>query len=237
MLIFPAIDLLNGQAVRLYQGDYNKAESFGSNPAAFAQQFAQQGATHIHLVDLDGAKHGAPQNFEAARQIVQASGLFAEFGGGVRTEETVHQCFEAGIRRVILGTAALKDAAFTKKMLQTYGGSIAIGVDARDGRVAVEGWLSTSETDSFAFCKEMRALGAEYVIYTDIARDGTGKGSNLGAYSRLAEIDGLHITASGGVSSLQEIKELRAMGLYAAILGKALYAGTLHLGEAIETAQ
>lgn len=236
MLIFPAIDMLGGQAVRLFQGDYAQSQTFGSNPAGFAANFARQGATHLHLVDLDGAKQGAPQNFSLARQIAATPGLFVEFGGGVRNEETVQQCFEAGIGRVILGTAALQNPAFTRKMVRQYGPAIAVGVDARDGKVAVEGWLSTSQTDSFDFCRAMAEEGVEYIIYTDISRDGTGQGANLQAYQKLCQIKGLHITASGGVSTLADIATLRDMGLYATILGKALYTGAVSLPQAIETA-
>lgn len=238
MLIFPAIDLLNGQAVRLYQGDYAKKQVFGDDPAAFAAGFAEEGATCLHLVDLDGAKAGSMRNFDTVGAIATAAPqLFTELGGGIRDEETAERCFAAGVGRVILGTAALKDPAFTRRMLRQYGGRIAIGVDARDGRVATEGWLDTSDVDSFAFCREMRALGAEYIIYTDIARDGAGQGANLAVYQKLSAIGGLNITASGGVSSLEDIAALRDMGLYAAILGKALYTGTVQLAQAIQTAK
>lgn len=236
MLIFPAIDLLGGKAVRLYQGDYAQSQVFGDNPAAFAQDFVEQGAAYLHLVDLDGAKEGKPCNFDVVRQIAAIPGLFVELGGGIRTKETVEACFEAGVKRVILGTAALKDPAFTRQMVERYGGAVAVGVDARDGRVAVEGWLSTSDVDSYEFCREMQKIGVEYIIYTDISRDGTGEGANLDAYRRLAKIKGLNVTASGGVSSLKDIAALRDMGLYAAILGKALYTQAVQLGGALATA-
>ena len=233
MRIFPAIDLMEGRVVRLYQGDYQKSETYGEDPAAFAAQFAAAGAGCLHLVDLDGAKSGEPKNFAAARAVASVPGLFVEFGGGMRDEASVERCFAAGIGRVILGTAALRDPAFTRRMLARYGEGIAIGVDARDGCVAVEGWLQTSEVDSFAFCREMRACGATTIIYTDIARDGAGRGTNMEAYRRLAEIEGLHIMASGGVSTLEEIAELRRMGLYGVILGRALYTGALDLAAAL----
>lgn len=236
MLIFPAIDLLEGRVVRLYQGDYDQNEVYGDDPAAFAAQFAAAGARQLHVVDLNGAKAGKPQNFEAVQSICAATDMLVELGGGVRNEETVEQCLAAGVGRVILGTAALKDPVFTKRMAAQYGGKIAVGVDARDGKVAIEGWLATSEVDSFAFCREMLEIGVEYIIYTDIARDGTGKGANLEAYQRLCEIKGLNITASGGVSTLSDIVALRDMGLYAAILGKALYTGAVDLAVAVKTA-
>lgn len=236
MLLFPAIDMLNGRAVRLFQGDYTQSETFGDDPAAFARQFAAEGAAHLHLVDLDGAKQGHPQNFELAKTIAKTPGLFVEFGGGVRNAETVEACLAAGIGRVILGTAALQNPAFTRAMLRKYGSAIAIGVDARDSKVAVEGWLATSQTDSLSFCRAMAEEGAGYIIYTDISRDGTGTGANLQVYETLSAIQGLNITASGGVSSLQDIAALRDMGLYAAILGKALYTGAVSLPAALQTA-
>ncbi|MDL2323636.1 1-(5-phosphoribosyl)-5-[(5-phosphoribosylamino)methylideneamino]imidazole-4-carboxamide isomerase [Ruminococcaceae bacterium OttesenSCG-928-A16] len=237
MLIYPAIDLLGGKAVRLYQGDYDKVEVFGNDPAAFAAQFAAAGANHLHVVDLDGAKQGTPQNFAAVQAIASTTGMFIELGGGIRTQKMVEQCFAAGIGRVILGTAALKDPIFTRSVVKKYGDKIAIGVDARDGKVAIEGWLATSETDSFDFCREMRDIGVNYIIYTDISRDGTGKGANLEVYGRLAEIEGLNITASGGVSSLEDVRQLKEMGLYAAILGRALYTGAVHLAQAVQLAK
>lgn len=237
MEIFPAIDLLGGKVVRLFQGDYGQSQIYGDNPADYAKQFEQQGAKYLHLVDLDGAKEGAPQNFEIVKDIAKSTSLFIELGGGIRNEETVNQCFEAGVGRVILGTAALQNPAFVKSMAAKHGGKIAVGVDARDGLVAVEGWLKTSTTNSYDFCKEMQNAGVEYIIYTDISRDGAQAGANLEVYEKLAELRGLNITASGGVSSLSDVAALRSMGLYAAILGKALYAGTVKLEDALQTAK
>ncbi len=236
MKLFPAIDILGGRAVRLFQGDYARQQTFGDDPAAFARGFAQAGASCLHLVDLDGAKEGAPRNFDTVRTILQSTSLFAELGGGIRDETAVEQCFAAGVGRVILGTAALREPAFTRAMAKKYGGHIAVGVDARDGKVAVEGWLQTSDVDSFDFCREMRDIGVSYIIYTDIAKDGTGAGPNLAAYQKLAGIEGLYITASGGVSTLEDIRALRGMGLYAAILGRALYTGAVDLKEALAAA-
>lgn len=236
MVLFPAIDLLDGHVVRLYQGDYDEVSKYGDDPAAFAKGFVQAGASHLHLVDLNGAKEGEPRHLDVVRAVAK-TGLFVEFGGGVRNAETVRKCFEAGVGRVILGTAALRDEAFTKQMVQQYGNAIAIGVDAREGKVAVEGWTETSGEDSFAFCQKMREAGVQHIIYTDISRDGAGKGTNIEAYKKLSAIQGLKITASGGVSSLSEIKKLAEMDLYAAILGRALYNGSLKLEEALQAAQ
>ena len=233
MLIFPAIDLIDGQVVRLYQGDYARQQTFGSNPAAFARQFEAAGATHLHLVDLDGAKAGRPCNTAILAAIAAETKLFIEMGGGIRSEESVEEAFKQGAGRVILGTSALKDPAFTKKMVERYGEKIAVGVDARDGKVAVEGWLTTSGADSLDFCREMRDIGVKHIIYTDIARDGAGQGTNLAVYEKLSGLSGLCITASGGVSSLEDIRRLREMGLYAAIVGKALYTGEVSLEAAL----
>ncbi len=234
MILFPAIDLLGGQVVRLYQGDYDKKSVFGENPAAVAKGFEAAGAKHLHLVDLDGAKTGVQANFGAVAEIAACTGLFIELGGGIRGEAAVENCFAAGVGRVILGTAALQDKAFFTRMVQTHGGEkIAAGVDARDGKVAVDGWLATSATDSFAFCEELAALGVKYIIYTDIARDGTGHGVNAAAYEKLAEIEEVKFTASGGVSSLADIETLKAIGVYAAIMGRALYDGSVDLAVAL----
>lgn len=236
MLIFPAIDLIDGQVVRLFQGDYTKQQTYGDNPAEFAAKFEKAGATYLHLVDLDGAKAGVSKNFAIAQKIASATKLCIELGGGIRDEAAVERCFNAGIGRAILGTSALKNPAFTKKMVEKYPDKIAIGVDARGGKVAVEGWLATSSVDSLAFCKEMKQIGVKYIIYTDISRDGAGRGTNLAVHEELSKIENMNITASGGVSTYQDIKELKQMNLYAAIVGKALYTGDIILEQAIEIA-
>ncbi len=238
MLIFPAIDMIDGKVVRLFQGDYNKTEVFGDDPSAYAKQFFDSGARCLHLVDLDGAKEGTLRNFESVKKIVDAvPGMLIELGGGIRDDLAVERCFEAGVSRVILGTAALKDRDFTKRMVKQYGDRIAVGVDARGGRVAIEGWLNTSKTDSISFCKEMAGIGVRYIIYTDISKDGAGTGTNRDIYRELKKIDGLMVTASGGISSIDDILALRDMDLYAAIIGKALYNGTIDLREAIASAK
>ncbi len=236
MLLFPAIDLLGGQVVRLYQGDYAQSEVYSGDPARCAADFERAGAACLHVVDLDGAKTGKPVNFDHVQNIARATGLFIELGGGIRDEAAVEQCFAAGVSRVILGTAALRDTAFTTRMAQKYGDKIAVGVDARDGKVAVAGWLETTSADSVDFCRRMAEIGIQHVIYTDISRDGAMQGANIDVYRKLAAIPGLHITASGGVSSLDEIAKLRDLGCCAAILGKALYTGALKLEEALQTA-
>lgn len=233
MILFPAIDLIDGQVVRLFQGDYNQKQVYGTDPLAFAREFEQKGARYLHLVDLDGAKSGKPENFASVKKICEGTGLFVELGGGIRDEETIDQCRQAGVKRVILGTAALKKPEFTKQMVKKYGDLISVGVDARDGRVAIEGWLATSETDSLAFCKEMREIGVKHIIYTDISKDGAGKGTNLEVYRQLSAIEGLDVTASGGVSRLADLEALKKIGVYAAIVGKALYTGDIQLEQAL----
>lgn len=237
MLIYPAIDLLGGNVVRLYQGDYGKQETFGDNPVEFAKKFADDGAAYLHLVDLDGAKAGTPHHFGTVADIVKATRMFIELGGGIRDEKTAERCFASGVGRVILGTTALQNPSLTKRMVQEHGDGIAVAVDARDGRVAIEGWLSTSDTPALEFCSQMREIGVKHIIYTDIARDGVGKGIDLDLFRTLAQIEGLEISASGGITTLDEIAALRDMGLYGAVLGKALYKGDIDLKEAIKVAE
>jgi len=237
MKIFPAIDLMGGQAVRLMQGDYNQKTVYSLSPVSVAQDFAKAGASCLHLVDLDGAKDGTLANFDTVKQIIAATSMFAEIGGGIRTEERIVQYLDAGAGRVILGTIAVKDPDFTARMVSKYGEKIAVGVDARDGFVATDGWLNASGVDSFAFCTQLRDMGVKTVIYTDIACDGAMRGTNLPAYERLSKIENLHVVASGGVSSLDEIRTLAGMRLSGAILGKALYTGALDLSDAIAAAR
>ena len=234
MEIFPAIDILSGKVVRLKQGDYNKTEVFGENPYDMASYFYDLGATNLHIVDLDGAKDGSPKNFSVIERIALSLPMTIECGGGIRNEETVERYLNSGISRVILGTLALKDKEFTKEMLRIYSERVAIGIDARNNMVAVEGWTSVSEIDSISFSKEMKTLGAKYIIYTDIAKDGEGKGTNLPVYETLSEIEGVFFTASGGISTLSEIEQLKKMGIYAVILGKAIYTGLIDLKEALK---
>lgn len=228
MRIFPAIDIINGEVVRLFQGDYEKKQTFGKNPVEFAKKFNSEGAEFLHVVDLDGAKEGKPCNFEIVEIMTKETSLYIEIGGGIRTEESIVKYLNSGVKDVILGTTALKDPAFTKKMVEKYGEKIVVGIDARDGKVATHGWLETSEVDSIEFCREMKKIGVKRVIYTDISKDGAESGTNLKIYEKLSGI-GLDITASGGVSTIDDIKQLREMELYGAIVGKALYTGAIKL--------
>ena len=230
MQIFPAIDLKDGRVVRLTQGDYARMDVYAADPAAVARGFAQEGARFLHVVDLDGAKDGALSNFEAVKAIAAAAGLFVEVGGGIRDESRIRRYLALGVGRVILGTAALRDFDFLARMTARYGGQIAVGVDAKDGFVATDGWLAVSNVDGVEFCKKVYAAGVQNVIYTDIARDGALRGVNRALYRRLAaEVPGLGVTASGGVSTLDDVRALRAAGTKAAIVGKALYTGALTL--------
>ena len=225
MQIFPAIDLKDKQVVRLTQGDYGKVEVYGQDPAAAARGFAAQGAKYLHVVDLDGAKDGALSNFDAVSAIIAATGMFVEVGGGIRDEARVRAYLEQGAGRVILGTAALRDFAFLQR------------VDAKDGFVATDGWLNVSRTQGVDFCRRVYEAGVRNVIYTDIARDGAMQGTNLSVYETLArEVPGLGVTASGGISSLSEIRALAAMGTKAAIVGKAVYTGALALPDMLAAA-
>lgn len=229
MQIFPAIDLSGGQVVRLYQGDYDRMTVYGQDPCATAREFQDAGARYLHVVDLDGAKDGTLANFKSIAAIARQGGPFIEVGGGIRTEERIRQYLDLGVSRCILGTVAVQDFAFTARMAQRYGEKIAVGVDARDGYVAINGWKELSKERGVDFCRRLYDAGVSAVIYTDISRDGAEQGTNLALYRELAAIRGLKVTASGGVSSLEELKELQAIGTQAAILGKALYTGRLDL--------
>lgn len=234
MQIFPAIDLRGGQVVRLYQGDYDQETVYGSDPCAYAREFIDAGAQYLHVVDLDGARDGTTANFDSIAAIAKQGGLYIEAGGGIRTEDRIRQYLDLGVGRCILGTVAVKDFTFTERMARTYGDQIAVGVDARDGYVAVNGWKEISREKGVDFCRRLRDAGVKTVIYTDISRDGAGQGTNLELYRELSGIEGLEITASGGVSSIEELRELERMGVRAAILGKALYSGRLNLRTVIE---
>ena len=229
MQIFPAIDLRGGQVVRLYQGDYDQETVYAQDPCAVARNFLAAGAKYLHVVDLDGAKDGTLANFDTIAALVKQGGLYIEVGGGIRDEDRIRRYLDLGVGRCILGTIAVKDFAFTERITQKYGSRIAVGVDTRDGYVAVSGWKELSSERGVDFCRRLRDAGVKTVIYTDISRDGAEAGANLDLYRELAEIQGLDITASGGVSSMEELKELQRIGTKAAILGKALYTGRLDL--------
>ena len=234
MKIFPAIDLSGGQVVRLYQGDYEKMTVYGTDPCAVAREFIEAGAQYLHVVDLDGAKDGTLANLQSIEAIAKQGGLYIEVGGGIRTEERIQQYLEMGVNRCILGTVAVKHFDFTARMAKKYGEQIAVGVDARDGYVAINGWKELSNETGIDFCRRLYDAGVQTVIYTDISRDGAEKGTNLELYRELENIHGLHITASGGVSSIEELRELQRIGTHAAILGKALYTGRLNLKTVIQ---
>lgn len=237
MQIYPAIDLRGGQVVRLFQGDYDQMTVYGKDPAGQAKEFAQAGAKFLHVVDLDGAKDGTLANFASIQAIAQQSGLYIEVGGGIRTEERIEKVLSLGVGRCILGTVAVQDFAFTERMARRYGDKIAVGVDAKDGYVAINGWKEVSHEKGVDFCRRLYEAGVQSVIYTDIARDGAMQGTNLAVYEQLREIKGLKVTASGGISSVEELKTLNRMGIDAAILGKSLYTGAIDLAEAIRAVQ
>jgi len=234
MKIYPAIDLRNAQAVRLTQGDYNRMTVYSNDPVSVAKSFYEAGARYLHIVDLDGAKDGTMSNFGTIKDIVAATGMFCEVGGGIRNLNRIEEYLKVGAGRVILGTAAVNDPDFLKAAVKNYGEKIAVGVDAKDGYVAVNGWLDVTKVKGIDFCYELLDLGVKTVIYTDIAKDGGMAGTNLPLYKELSKIKGLDITASGGISSVEEIKELNEMNIANAILGKALYTGALDLKQAID---
>lgn len=229
MEIWPAIDLSGGQVVRLYQGDYDKMTVYGADPCAVARSFLDAGAKYLHVVDLDGAKDGTTANFESIAAVARQGGLSIEVGGGIRTEDRIRRYLDLGVRRCILGTVAVKDPAFTAEMASRYGDRIAVGVDARDGLVAVNGWKELSHERGPDFCRRLVSMGVGTVIYTDISRDGAEQGTNMELYRELVRIPGLAVSASGGISSIEELRALRDMGVRGAVLGKALYTGRLDL--------
>ena len=237
MKIFPAIDLYSGKAVRLFKGDYSKMTVYSENPLEVARDFEQKGAEFIHLVDLEGAKDGTTPNFETIKSIAENTRLFTEIGGGIRSIETVEKYLGAGVNRVILGTAAVENQDFLKAAVNKYGEKIAVGVDIKDGFVAVKGWTEASSYSCFDFFEKMRETGVKTLICTDISKDGAMQGTNRELYRELAEKFDIDIVASGGVSTLDDIKALKKLGLYGAIIGKAYYIGAIDLKEALEAAK
>lgn len=237
MLIYPAIDLFEGQAVRLFKGDYAQKTVYNNDPLAVAKDFLNQGATHIHLVDLEGAKEGTTPNLETVCRIKKETGLFCEIGGGIRSMAVVRRYLENGLDRVILGTAAVTDEAFLKEAVAAYGEKIAVGIDIKEGFVAIKGWTESSGVDAFEFCEKMQQMGVKTLICTDISKDGAMKGTNRELYRALSERFSMQIIASGGVSSKEDVAALRQLDLYGAIIGKAYYTGAISLREAIEVAK
>ena len=237
MNIFPAIDLVGGKAVRLFKGDYAQMTVYHENPLEVARSFETAGAKYIHLVDLEGAKSGVPANLPTIEKIVQNTNLFVEVGGGIRNMEIAEAYLSIGVDRVILGTAAVTDEAFLKAALGKYGKKIAVGVDLKDGFVAIKGWTEKSTQTAEEFFRKMEALGVSTVICTDISRDGAMQGTNRELYRELGQKFRIDLIASGGVSSMEDVEALRAMELYGAIIGKAYYVGAIDLKKAIEVAQ
>ena len=237
MLIFPAIDLYGGKAVRLYKGRYEEMTVYADDPPAVAADFKEKGAKAVHIVDLEGARDGGTPNFETVCRIKETGGLFCEIGGGVRNMETVDRYLSSGIDRVILGTAAVADEPFLLSAVAKYGEKIAVGADLKDGFVAVRGWLETTSVSADAFFARMQAIGVKTVICTDVSRDGAMRGANRELYKELSRKYSVGITASGGVSSMEDVKALAALGLYGAIIGKAYYTGAIDLREAVNAAQ
>lgn len=235
--IYPAIDMLDGKCVRLLQGDYDKQTIYGDSPLDMATNFVNQGAEWIHLVDLDGAKAGRRINDKHVLDIKKNLDVKVQIGGGIRSEEDIAYYLENGVDRVILGSIAMKDPAFTKKMLEKYGNRIVIGIDAKDGYVATEGWIETSDQKAETLGKLMAEYGAEVFIFTDIATDGTLRGPNFAAVAAFAEATGKEVISSGGVSSLEDIRILKThaeRGIGGVIIGKALYTNQFTVKEALE---
>lgn len=236
MRIYPAIDMFGGKAVRLYKGDYNQMTVYSDNPVEVALDFKRQGAECVHLVDLEGARSGETPNLETVCRIKAETQMFCEVGGGIRSMDVVARYAEAGLDRVILGTAAVNDPDFLRSAVQAYGSKIAVGVDIRDGCVAVKGWTEKTCVDAFSFCEKMQDMGVETLICTDISRDGAMQGANVSLYQALGERFTMRIIASGGVSSLEDVRRLSAMNIHGAIIGKAYYTGAISIHEAIEVA-
>ena len=237
MYIYPAIDLYGGKAVRLYKGDYAQMTVYSDDPVSVARDFAAAGASHIHLVDLEGAKIGKPANLDTIAKIVEATGLFAEVGGGIRDMETVDSYLSIGVSRVILGTAAVKDPVFLQAAFDKYGEKIAVGVDLKDGFVAIKGWTETSDLKAEDFFEKMQNMGVKTIICTDISRDGAMKGANRELYRELSSKFAIDLIASGGVSSMEDVTALAEMKLHGAIIGKAYYIGAVDLKQAVEAAK
>jgi len=235
MILFPAIDLIDGKAVRLYKGDYAQMTVYSDDPVSVARSFEQAGATHLHVVDLQGARDGGTPNFMTVANIIDGTSLCVEIGGGIRDMDTVEKYLNAGAFRVILGTAALTDPEFLVQAVTKYGDKIAVGADLRDGMVATHGWLETSQVSGYEFIAEMQRIGVRVIICTDISKDGVMGGTNRELYQSLQDkFPDMMFTASGGISDLETVKALNDMNMYGAILGKALYTGALDLETAVK---
>lgn len=235
MKLFPAIDLYNGCAVRLFKGDYNQMTVYSDNPGQFAASFEEKGATCLHLVDLEGAKLGTTPNLPVIRDIVSQTGLYTELGGGIRSLKTIDTYRNVGVDRLILGTAAITEPGFVASAIKEFGPeAIAVGVDIKDGKVAIKGWTEVTDITCFDFCRQMEEIGVKTIICTDISKDGAMEGTNRQLYREMSERFTLDVMASGGVSTLEDVRALAEMHLYGAILGKALYTGAIDLAEAVQ---
>ena len=237
MLILPAIDMYQGKAVRLLKGDYDRMTVYDTNPVNVACQFKAAGAEWIHLVDLEGARDGDTPNSPLVRAIVQATGLKVEIGGGIRSLYRIEHYVAMGVSRVILGTSAITDQAFLLEAVKSYGDKIAVGADVKDGKVAIKGWRETTPHTLFAFCEKMQGMGVKTMICTDISKDGALEGTNREMYQQLRQQFAMEFIASGGVSTLDDIRALKALGMHGAIIGKAYYTGAIDLAKAIEEAK
>lgn len=237
MLIYPAIDLFEGKAVRLFKGDYNEMTVYSENPPEIAVDFKNSGASHIHIVDLEGAKNGTTPNFNTVCKIKSSTGLFCEIGGGIRDIATIQKYIDAGIDRVILGTAAVTNDGFVEEAVAKFGGKIAVGIDIKDGFVAIKGWTEKSSYTAIEFCEKMQKIGVKTLICTDISKDGAMMGTNHALYTELSQKFSMQIIASGGVSSIEDVKRLASINMYGAIIGKAYYTGAIDLREAIEVSK
>lgn len=237
MIIFPAIDLVDGKAVRLTKGDYSRMDIYDDDPAAVAQRFESQGATHLHIVDLSGARDGSPKNFEVIKKIRESCNLFIQVGGGIRDEQRIRKYLDMGANRVILGTAAIKNPGFLTASLSAFGtDKIVLGADLLNGRAAVNGWTKATDIDGIDLCRSARDAGVKTILCTDISKDGMLQGPAIRLYEKIMEIGGIDLIASGGVTDIVDITQLKSKGLYGAIIGKALYAGNISLADALSAA-
>lgn len=237
MKLFPAIDIVNGKAVRLFKGDYDKMTIYSEHPEEIAKDFYSKGAKCIHVVDLEGAKNGGTPNIETIKKIADSTPAFMEVGGGIRSEKVIETYLNAGVNRVILGTSAVTDPDFLKSAIRNFGDKIAVGVDIKDQMVAIKGWTEKSSLNGLDFCKKMQDEGVKTIICTDISKDGAMQGTNRELYKVLANTLDLNIIASGGVSSIEDVKALRELNLYGAIIGKAYYTGDIDLQTALKVAK
>ncbi len=237
MNIFPATDIYDGKVVRLYKGDYTQMTVYSDSPLSVAKEFKKAGAEYLHVVDLEGAKNGTTPNIGVVEDLVKHSGLKVQIGGGIRTSDVIERYLDIGVMRVIIGTTAVTDPVFLRKMVSKYGDKIAVGVDPKDGYVAIKGWTEKSDVTCFDFFASLQEMGVSTVICTDISKDGALKGTNLPLYKELSEKFNMDIIASGGVTSEDDVTALRDMGLYGAILGKAIYTGNIDLKKAVTLAR